>query len=113
MDIGSLLFGLALLLVVVFVAAQPLLERPAAPGSPASAADALQAEREAILAVLRDLDFDHATGKITAEDYAAQRARLVQRGAEVLRVLDAQSDADPTEVDIERAIAARRRRAKD
>lgn len=109
MDLGSLLFGLALLLTIVFVAAQPLLERPAAPGSSTSTLEALQTERDAVLTALRDLDFDHATGKITADDHAAQRAGLVQRGAEVLRALDIQSPTDPTEADIEHAIAERRK----
>ncbi|MGQ0600160.1 MAG: hypothetical protein ACT4QE_00530 [Anaerolineales bacterium] len=113
MDIGSLLFGLALLLVSAFLIAQPLLERPAAPGSLTSTLEALQAEREAILAALRDLDFDYSTGKITTEDHRTQRAALVQRGAEVLRALDIQSPTDLVDADIERAIAARREGAKD
>ena len=113
MDIGSLLFGLALLLIIVFVAAQPLLERPAAPGGSTSTLEMLQAERESVLTALRDLDSDYSTGKITAEDHGAQRAALVQRGAEVLQALDIQSPLDPTDADIERTIAARREGAKD
>lgn len=109
MDIGSLLFGLALLLIIVFVAAQPLLERPAAPGGSTSTLEPLQAERDAVLTALRDLDFDYSTGKITAEDHGAQRAALVQRGVQVLRALDTQSPIDPTDADIERAIAERRK----
>jgi hypothetical protein len=48
----------------------------------------LIAERERLLAALQELDFDQSLGKIPAEDYPAQRALLLQKGAEVLRKLD-------------------------
>jgi hypothetical protein len=38
---------------------------------------------------LQELDFDHALGKIPAEDYPLQRSNLLQRGAVILRQLDA------------------------
>lgn len=109
MDIGSLLFGLALLLVVGFLTAQPLLERRTSRRAAASPLEELQAERDAVLTALRDLDFDYSTGKITAEDHAAHRAALVHRGAEALRALDIQSPSDLVDTDIERAIAERRK----
>src|SRR5262249_2235207 len=63
----------------------------------------LQAEHEAILIALRDLDFDYQTGKFSKEDYAVQRETLVQRGMEVLRQIDAaRSDA------VEQAVGLRR-----
>jgi hypothetical protein len=49
----------------------------------------LIAERERLLTALQDLDFDQSLGKIPAEDYPTQRALLLQKGAEVLRKLDA------------------------
>jgi hypothetical protein len=89
MDIGSILLGLALLFIVSFIVARPLLEgsrfRERQPGP----ADELLAERERVLVQLRDLDFDHATGKILDADHAAQRAVLVARGVELLKQLDA------------------------
>ncbi|MBE3119474.1 MAG: zinc-ribbon domain-containing protein [Candidatus Atribacteria bacterium] len=48
----------------------------------------LLAERERLLTGLQELDFDQTLGKIPAEDYPAQRAELLQKGAEVLRQLD-------------------------
>jgi hypothetical protein len=48
----------------------------------------LQAENEAILTAIRDLDFDFQTGKLTTEDYSAERDRLLTRGAETLRLID-------------------------
>src|SRR5690348_8556627 len=89
MDIGSILLGLALLLVIAFIVARPLLEPPAVRDLPASPADRLLARREQVLAQLRDLDFDSATGKFNAEDYAAQRAQLVAEGVDILKQLDA------------------------
>src|SRR5574341_249333 len=114
MDIGSLLLGLALLLVVAFIVARPILERQSMPEKETSPADRLAAERETVLAAMRDLDFDHATGKISDEDYTPQRARLVAQGVAVLKQLDALSPAMPeralsAEEAIERAVAARRR----
>ena len=49
----------------------------------------LMAERERLLTALQELDFDQGLGKIPAEDYPAQRTALLQKGAEVLRQLDA------------------------
>lgn len=49
----------------------------------------LVVERERLLNALQELDFDQTLGKIPAEDYPAQRAVLLQKGAEVLRQLDA------------------------
>lgn len=48
----------------------------------------LLAERERLLTALQELDFDQSLGKIPAEDYPAQRALLLQKGADVLRKLD-------------------------
>lgn len=66
---------------------------------------ALQAEREAILTAVRDLDFDYQTGKFSEEDYLAQRESLMGHGVEILKQIDAiESEA------IESAVSARRER---
>ncbi len=106
MDIGSLLLALALVVAVAAFVARPLLQRNSA--RPFAASDDLVAQREAVLIELRDLDFDHATGKIGDDDYAAQRARLTAKGVEIFRALDARRPAADGD-DIEKAIAARRR----
>ena len=121
MDIGSILLGLALLLVVTFVVLRPMLEQRAAPEPEEGAADQLLLRREQVLTQLRDLDFDHATGKFNEEDYAAQRAQLVAEGVAILKELDAQGieaaavggngrPAAPELDEIEAAIAQRRTR---
>ncbi|MBO9308322.1 MAG: hypothetical protein J7551_00895 [Chloroflexi bacterium] len=46
----------------------------------------LAQEREAVLQALRDLEFDHQTGKIAQGDYLEQREVLLQRGAQLLQL---------------------------
>lgn len=53
----------------------------------------LAQEREAVLQALRDLEFDYQTGKIAQSDYLVQREALLQRGAQLLRRLEAERDA--------------------
>ncbi len=109
MDLGSILLGLALLLVVTFVVLRPILERPGAVAPDESPEDPLLLTREQVLIQLRDLDFDHATGKLNEDDYAAQRAQLMAQGVAVLKELDSQAAAPAQALDeIERAISLRR-----
>jgi RNA polymerase subunit RPABC4/transcription elongation factor Spt4 len=116
MDFGSLLLGFALFALTAFVVAGPFFEKRRVQETGHGPADPLLAERESVLTALRDLDFDHATGKITDEDYAPQRAQLVAQGAHVLRQLDAlgapgRAPAADSDAAIERAVATRRRAA--
>jgi hypothetical protein len=57
-----------------------------------SAIARLQAEHDATLTAIRDLDFDFQTGKLTTEDYSTERDRLLVRGAETLRLIDERQD---------------------
>jgi hypothetical protein len=114
MDIGAILIGLALLIVVAFIVAQPLLGEHASRVPELGEADRLKQERDQLLATLRDLDFDYALGKILEEDYTPMRADLVGRGATVLKQLEAAGPASASHApvnsdsEIEKAIAARR-----
>jgi hypothetical protein len=106
----SLLLLIVALAVVIFIA-WPLLapqtgqpdgqELSAAARSLRKQARLLQ-ERNAIYAEIRNLDFDYQTGKIPGDEYAVRRHRLVARGVEVLKQLDALEAAasvhDPDEV---------------
>jgi hypothetical protein len=79
---------------------------------------------ERVITNIRDLDEDSATGKITDDEYNAEREDWVQRGIQVLKALDTLDESEPTamstvddahadrEMDaaIEAAIAARRER---
>ncbi|MEP0806762.1 MAG: zinc ribbon domain-containing protein [Chloroflexota bacterium] len=72
----------------------------------------LFAERDRVVNALQELDFDYNLGKIPEEDYPAQRAALLQKGADILRKIDSYSPqvdtAQDTEARIEKAVAARR-----
>lgn len=75
-------------LVAVLIAAYllpPAFRRLAQPAGDPRAA--LEAAREAALRALHDLDLDWATGKLSDEDYRAQRAALEAEASAILRRL--------------------------
>ena len=91
----ALAVGAMLAIVAVVFVARPFLRDP----SPASdrldelAPEArkrlaLAEERDRALAALKELEFDHRTGKVSDEDYRAQVGPLRRRAAEVLRALE-------------------------
>jgi hypothetical protein len=97
-NIGAVLVGIALLVLVVAYVARPLFERQAERHSGHAGSNGRQAQlidrRDAIYAVIRELDTDFQTGKITEEDYQAQRQRYVTEGVSLLKQLDALSSED-------------------
>lgn len=130
MTTGSILLGLALILLVGLFIAQPLLlpeEKKARSRSPRQK---LLAQKAALLEEVRALDFDYDTGKIPQEVYEPQRAQLVAAAAEVLQSLEGLSatavpneslpptavadQPTPAEVDpIEMAVSRRRQPVAD
>jgi hypothetical protein len=116
MDIGSLFLILALLLLVGWFVSRPFFEKDAfSVGRNERQEDhersSLLAERDRVLNALQEMDFDYDLHKIPDEDYATQRALILQHGADVLRQLDAlqpEAAGDSAEERIEAAIAARR-----
>lgn len=113
MDLASLLISAALVLLVALFIARPLLERTGLGERRPTRAESLAAEREAVVTALRELDFDHATGKIAEEDYAVQRAALVAQGVALLKQLDEISNRPPAQAlddELEAAIRAARER---
>jgi hypothetical protein len=54
---------------------------------------ALAEERDRALAALKELEFDHRTGKVSDQDYRAQVGPLRRRAAEALRALDSGEQA--------------------
>lgn len=59
-------------------------ERPDETLAPSRAAE-LAAERESVYGVIRDLDEDFETGKLSAEDHAAMRREMRERAVDLLR----------------------------
>ncbi|UCF28771.1 MAG: zinc ribbon domain-containing protein [Chloroflexota bacterium] len=116
MDIGSLLLLLSLLILIGLYIARPLFDQDNVGVTPEEdrkehELSTLLAERDRVLTALEELDFDNTLGKIPGEDYAIQRARLVNQGADVLRKLDElNGGASEAELEqrIEEAIAERR-----
>ncbi|HEX6384000.1 MAG TPA: zinc ribbon domain-containing protein [Anaerolineae bacterium] len=89
MTTGSILLGLALLILVALFLARPFLRRPVAGERRRSASyQTLLARKEALLQQIRELDFDHETGKIPNELYQPQRMQLVSQAAALLQQLD-------------------------
>ena len=65
----------------------------------------LQAEQDRILALIEELEMDHAIGKILDEDYEVERSRLLQQGAKNLKKLDElQIDTVPEDVQGRRSL---------
>jgi uncharacterized membrane protein len=88
----------ALAALVVVLVALPFIREPAtdddrldAPTEAQEARLELVEERDRALAALKELEFDHRTGKITDEDYRREIGPLRQAAAAALR--DLQDDA--------------------
>jgi hypothetical protein len=92
--------GVVLAIVAVIVVALPFLRRPGL----SSAEDRLgepdarerrrlelAEERDRALAALKELEFDHRTGKVSDEDYRELVGPLRRQAAEALRALDGRS----------------------
>jgi len=90
MEPAAIFLLLIVLTFIVLFVTRPFFERRRVRAAESShELSFLLAERERLLTALQELDFDQTLGKIPAEDYPAQRAALLQKGAEVLRQLDA------------------------
>ncbi len=115
MDLSAILLLLIVLVLVFLFISQPLAGRSRRLTHGEHELSALLAERDRLLDALQELDFDRSLGKIPAETYPAERAVLVQHGADILRQIDRLvpapvSGAAPGEAEdeLEKTIAARR-----
>lgn len=114
-SLGSILLGLALLLLIALYVGRPFLQDRLRDDGEMSDGEALLAQKEALLEQIRLLDFEHETGKMPDEEHGRQRAHLVQQAATILKQLDALAPAQRTngapnhiEQEIEAAIAGLR-----
>ncbi len=90
----ALAAGVALAALVVVLVALPFLREPVAsddrldaPSEAEGARLGLVEERDRALAALKELEFDHRTGKITDDDYRRELGPLRQAAAAALRAL--------------------------
>ena len=104
MPIGTLILGLALLVIAGFVIALPMFDRRRPAIQPPSQRQALEAERQDIVRTIRELDFDHRTHKINDDDYKRLREDYVQHGAQVLRELNTLTERNDDD-EIEQRVA--------
>jgi hypothetical protein len=95
----ALVLGALLAVAAVLVVARPFLREPAPVDDRLGVLDDLERrrlelaeERDRALAALKELEFDHRTGKISDEDYRAQVGPLRRRAAEALRALEARTE---------------------
>jgi hypothetical protein len=89
---SALVVGALLAIGAVVLVAAPFLREPAAADDRLAAPDASQRrrlalaeERDRALAALKELEFDHRTGKVSDEDYRELVVDLRRRAAETLR----------------------------
>ena len=92
MSTGGILVALILLAIVALWVTRPLFGRVTI-----TKTESLLRERqrsrllvfyERVLTNIRDLEEDHATGKIATGDYESERESQTQRGIQVLKTLD-------------------------
>lgn len=106
MTIGSILLALALIIIVgIFIARPFILPRQRPPRL--TERQALLAQKDALLAQIKALDFDAETGKELPEYYQLEREALVKRAAGVLQRLDESVNVDH---EIEAAVSDLRQR---
>jgi hypothetical protein len=94
--VGALIAAAAVLLVAL-----PFLRRPGEPDEALDAPTAAEQERLALieerdrtLGALKELEFDHRTGKIDDEDYRTLVGPLRRAAADALQALDARAAKD-------------------
>ena len=95
MEVVGIVLAAVLAAAVVVLVARPFLAEPGTSEGRIGEPDAAESERlrlleerDRTLGGLRELEFDHRTGKISDADYREQIGPLRQEAAEVLRALE-------------------------
>jgi cytochrome c-type biogenesis protein CcmI len=97
---AALVLGALLAVAAVLFVARPLLREPRGDDSLQTPAPEerrrleLAEERDRALAALKELEFDHRTGKISDEDYRSLVGELRRDAADALRALDVGNTAE-------------------
>ena len=91
----ALVLGAVIAVAAAVLVALPFLREPqtsddalVSPGELEQRQLALSEERDRALAALKELEFDHRTGKVSDEDYRQLVGPLRRRAAETLRALE-------------------------
>jgi hypothetical protein len=88
--VAALVLGALLAVAAVWFVARPFLSRGGEEPShePPPERLALEEERDRALAALKELEFDHRTGKVSDEDYRSMVGELRRQAADALKALD-------------------------
>lgn len=115
MEIIAILISLILFAAIALYVGRPLMKSRRSLKADGADALSLEMQREALYTQIKELDLDHATGKVNDEDYTRLRADLVAQAAAVLKQIDgvaqqpAPAAAPVAADDVEALIAARRK----
>ena len=82
------LIGLAALAWMIFPVALQAIGKGEPPSSTRPELEDLYIQRAGTYATLKELEFDHETGKLIEEDYRELRARYAAEAAQILRRID-------------------------
>jgi hypothetical protein len=100
----ALVLGALLAVLAVLLVARPFLREPspaedriAEPGELDRRRVELVEERDRALGALKELEFDHRTGKISDDDYRTLVGPLRRRAAEALRALEPRAESHVSE----------------
>jgi len=100
----ALVLGAVLAVLAVLLVARPFLREPGPvedrivePGELDRRRVELVEERDRALGALKELEFDHRTGKIADDDYRALVGPLRRRAAEALRALEPRAESTVSE----------------
>lgn len=95
----ALVLGAVLALAAVIFVARPFLREPSPPSDRLDEPGAIERrrielieERDRAVAALKELEFDHRTGKVTDVDYRAQVGPMRRRAAAALRALEPRAE---------------------
>jgi len=91
MSPGGLIFAAVLVTVVLLIVMWPYVQHSTVTAADALASrqrDRLKVYYERALLNIRDLDEDHALGKLDAAEYAVERELWTQRGVQALKAWD-------------------------
>jgi hypothetical protein len=103
LELVGLLLGAALAVLAVVFVARPFLRESRQGEDPTPADDArmrLLEQRDRALAALKELEFDHRTGKVSDADYRALVGPLRREVAVALQALKPREERPKREVDV-------------
>lgn len=113
MDVGTILLLLALVILTAGFIFRPFREDDPEVWEEDIELSELLSERERILDALVELDFDNELGKVPEEIYLPQRKFLLATGAEVIKKLEEEYQADAADLEIEAQVSSRRSKIEE